>query len=305
MERALGVLKSRAASTCERSGWGKKACPWIGGLAYRFLFRACSAMILGPAAAPGGSRFGPEGTPIRRRDGRKLVRRGSLARVSIRAATAKPLPITSILALDTAGPAPAVTVISGDGSFDELLPTDRHASERLLAAIESCIGRAGVGLKDLGRIAVCAGPGSFTGVRVGLATAWGLGRALGCPVEAVSTLEALAEASRVPGLSAVAAALDAGRGEVVWQAFDLSGPRAVARGDASRARREDFRAAAGVPIATLPADLLADGGSAAPNGGPLSRALAAAVARAPSSEPASRFSAIYSRPSAAEEKRGP
>ena len=217
------------------------------------------------------------------------------------------MPITPILALDTAGPAPAVTVISSHGSFDEPLPADRHASEQLLAAIESCTGRAGIGLKDVGQIAVCAGPGSFTGVRVGLATAWGLGRALGCPVEAVSTLEALAEAARVPGLGAVATALDAGRGEVVWQTFDLSGPRAVARGEASRARREDYRSAAGVFIATLPADLLADGRSAAPGGlaGLLSRALAVAVARAPSSEPATRFSAIYSRPSAAEEKRGP
>ncbi|HXM79330.1 MAG TPA: tRNA (adenosine(37)-N6)-threonylcarbamoyltransferase complex dimerization subunit type 1 TsaB, partial [Thermoanaerobaculia bacterium] len=208
-------------------------------------------------------------------------------------------------ALDTASPSPAVTVLLGSHAFDEMLPSDGRASERLLTAIESCFGAAGVPLSECARIAVCAGPGSFTGVRVGLATAWGLGRALGRPVEAVSTLEAMAEAARAPGRARVAAALDAGRGEVIWQAFDLSKTRATALAPPARARREDAAAAwGGLPCVTLPVDLLGSTAASPVLPSPLSSALASAVARAPSDRPAATLQAVYSRPSAAEEKRG-
>ena len=216
--------------------------------------------------------------------------------------TGTPLRTKSILALDTASPAPAVTLVSGSRRRDVEIPPDRQASERLLAAIESCFADLGESLADCARIAVCAGPGSFTGVRVGLATAWGLGRALGCPVEPVGTLEAIAEAARISGLAAVASALDAGRGEIVWQPFDLSGPRATSLGPALRQRPYAARdRAAGLPFAAIPAALMPF--AAVPVETPLSRALAEAVARQPGAAPAS-LGAIYSRPSAAEEKLG-
>lgn len=198
-----------------------------------------------------------------------------------------------------------MTLLLGDRAFDEPLPADRHASERLLAAVASAFARAGVSLSDCARIVVCAGPGSFTGLRVGLATAWGLGRSLGCPVESVSTLEAMAEAGRAPGRTRLAAALDAGRGEIVWQAFDVSGPRAAALGPSERVSREDAIAAiGGLPLAVLPANLFGSASPVAALAMPLSRAIAAAAARAPSKAPAANLAAIYSRPSAAEEKRG-
>ena len=206
----------------------------------------------------------------------------------------------SILALDTASPAPAVTLVSGSRRHDVEIPADRQASERLLSAIESCFAALGETLSNCGRIAVCSGPGSFTGVRVGLATAWGLGRALGCPVELVPTLEAIADAARVPGLETVASALDAGRGEIVWQAFDLSGPRARALGPAVRERAEAARAAK-FPFAAIPRELLPFPSLEIQK--PMSSAVAAAVARQ-AGPAAETFSAIYSRPSAAEEKLG-
>jgi tRNA threonylcarbamoyladenosine biosynthesis protein TsaB len=206
----------------------------------------------------------------------------------------------SILALDTASPAPAVTLLSGSRRHDVEIPADRQASERLLSAIEACFAAMGESLADCGRIAVCSGPGSFTGVRVGLATAWGLGRALGCPVEPVPTLEAIAEAARVAGLARVAAALDAGRGEIVWQSFDLSGPRARALGPAVRESVDAARAAK-LPFAAIPRDLLSF--AAVEIDAPLSKAVAEAVAREPGPVSGS-FAAIYSRPSAAEEKLG-
>lgn len=208
----------------------------------------------------------------------------------------------SILALDTASPAPAVTLLSGSSRATVEIPPDRQASERLLAAIESCFADLGEALADCGRIAVCSGPGSFTGVRVGLATAWGLSRSLGCPVEPVPTLEVIAEAARVSGETRIAAALDAGRGEIVWQPFDLSDVRARALGSPSRDTPDSALARAeGVPFAAMPATLLPFRVLAI--GSPLSVALAEAVARRPGSD-SSSIAAIYSRPSAAEEKLG-
>ena len=82
-------------------------------------------------------------------------------------------------------------------------------------AIEEAKARHGVplrGLAELGLIAVAAGPGSFTGIRVGLAAAQGWAKAFGLPVRGVSVLEALVEAARARTEWA-AAILDARRGE--------------------------------------------------------------------------------------------
>ena len=208
-----------------------------------------------------------------------------------------------VLALDTATPEPAVAVSTGDIAHVERLPDDRRASEDLLPAISACLRRAGIELSDCGRIAVCSGPGSFTGVRIGLATAWGFSRATGVPVEAVPTLEALAESARRPGLSEVAAALDAGRGDVTIQTFSLGGHRAASLDGTPRRfpRADALRHTAGRELVSLPPGLLA--GSFGP-ALPVAEALARAVARAP--RPASKASpeALYSRPSAAEEKLG-
>src|SRR5688500_3331685 len=131
-----------------------------------------------------------------------------------------------VLALDTASPFPSVTLSARGEVFEESLPGDRRASEELLPAIARCFARAQLVLSQCERIAVCSGPGSFTGLRIGLATAWGLGRAAGIPVETVPTLEALAETVRGRGHAKVAAVLDAGRGEVVVEVFTLESPRA-------------------------------------------------------------------------------
>ncbi|MEO8347880.1 MAG: tRNA (adenosine(37)-N6)-threonylcarbamoyltransferase complex dimerization subunit type 1 TsaB [Acidobacteriota bacterium] len=207
-----------------------------------------------------------------------------------------------ILAIDTASPFPSVTLLAPGGVREEALPDDRRASEELLPAVARCLAAAATTLSACDRIAVCAGPGSFTGLRVGLATAWALGRASGVPVEIVPTLEALAETLRPTGETRVAAALDAGRGEVVLCVFDLGGARARPEGPTVRLPLDRARAeAAGLPMAALPPGLFA--GAVRPETSP-SRALALAVSRAPGPEPPSRLAGIYSRPSAAEEKHG-
>jgi tRNA threonylcarbamoyladenosine biosynthesis protein TsaB len=193
-----------------------------------------------------------------------------------------------------------VALAVGGDVFDEALPRDRRVSEDLLPAIERVLGRSGRRLSDCERLAVCAGPGSFTGSRIGLATAWGLARALGCPIESVSTLEALAESARADGVAQVLAVLDAGRGDASIALFDMSGVRALAVGEPTRTPLSQVRAAApSALLAALPAGLVPR--AAAPARSP-ARALALAVARAPR-EPAGGLAPIYSRQSAAEEKK--
>lgn len=208
-----------------------------------------------------------------------------------------------ILALDTASPEPSVTLLARNGEvWEQPIPQDRRASEELLPAIERCFASAGALLSECHRIAVCSGPGSFTGLRIGLATAWALGRATGVAVETASTLEALAESARERGVGRVAAALDAGRGEVVLAFYSLEGPRARLESDPIRLPVDRARERIeGIRMISMPRDLLAPREGAA-RVSP-SRALALAVARAPG-ETLSRLAGSYSRPSAAQEKHG-
>jgi tRNA threonylcarbamoyladenosine biosynthesis protein TsaB len=130
----------------------------------------------------------------------------------------------TILAFDTASPATAVALSGlGDVVFTaqhDPLPGERpgHAT-RLLPLVARVMERAGVGWDAVDRIAVGVGPGTFTGLRIGIATARALARGRAIPLAGVSTLQSLALARPNPdlvpaGLDAVFAVLDARRGEV-------------------------------------------------------------------------------------------
>jgi tRNA threonylcarbamoyladenosine biosynthesis protein TsaB len=95
-------------------------------------------------------------------------------------------------------------------------PMWRGHQERLGSMVDQTMTEAGRAFANLSRIGVTVGPGSFTGLRVGLAFAKGLGLALDIPVVGVGSLAALAEGRT--GL--VLAAADARRGQVYWQAFE-------------------------------------------------------------------------------------
>lgn len=90
-------------------------------------------------------------------------------------------------------------------------PMAKGHSERLAGFARDAMAQAGMGFDAIDRIGVTVGPGSFTGLRVGLAFAQGLGAALGRPVVGVSSLDALAESA---GPGPVAALIDARRGQV-------------------------------------------------------------------------------------------
>jgi tRNA threonylcarbamoyladenosine biosynthesis protein TsaB len=100
-------------------------------------------------------------------------------------------------------------------------PMRRGHQERLAGMAQETMAEAATAFSALDRIGVTRGPGSFTGLRVGLAFAKGLGVALDRPVVGVGVLEALAEGA---GDGFVAAAIDARRGQVYLQVFDGGRP---------------------------------------------------------------------------------
>jgi tRNA threonylcarbamoyladenosine biosynthesis protein TsaB len=120
---------------------------------------------------------------------------------------------TILLAIDTCGPSGSVALgrIAGRDLevFGETELAGRTYSATLVSAIAELLQAAGLELGSLGGIVVVNGPGSFTGVRVGVSAAKGLAQGAEIPVVALSRLEILSRKSGVPS-----AALDAHRGEV-------------------------------------------------------------------------------------------
>ncbi len=98
----------------------------------------------------------------------------------------------------------------------------RGHQEALAPLVQGVMRDAGLSFEDLDGVGVTVGPGSFTGLRVGLAFAQGLGAALGRPVAGLSTLDALA-ASVAPDGRPLAAVIDARRGQVYARLFDAEG----------------------------------------------------------------------------------
>lgn len=98
----------------------------------------------------------------------------------------------------------------------------RGHAERLFGLVAGVLDAAAAGYGDLSAIAVVVGPGSFTGLRVGVAAAKGLALALSIPAIGVTTLEALAE-PHWHGEPAILAVIDAKRGEIYAALFDRGG----------------------------------------------------------------------------------
>lgn len=122
-----------------------------------------------------------------------------------------------LLALDTCLNSCSVAVMDGERVLAHACEVmARGHQERLAPMAEAAMRGAGIGFPELQRIGVTVGPGSFTGLRVGIAFAKGLGAALDIPVVGVGTLEALA--AEATGL--VFPAIDARRGQVYLQAFE-------------------------------------------------------------------------------------
>lgn len=185
----------------------------------------------------------------------------------------------TLLAFDTATPATVVGVLRDDGTVverrdDPPAGTKPHHTDRLLALAAEALAAAGCDFPDVTRVGVGTGPGGFTGLRIGIATARALAQGLAVPLVGVSSLRALAAGA--PAGGAVLAVFDARRGEAFVAAYEdgverlaprvarpeelpaLAAPRAgrtqLAVGDgALRFREELERGGAIVPASSDPA----------------------------------------------------
>ncbi len=152
----------------------------------------------------------------------------------------------TLLALDAAGTSCSAAVWAKGGVVAtclEVMP--RGQSERLVPMVGEVMARAGVAFADLDAVAVTRGPGGFTGVRIGLATARGLALAWRLPLLGVTCFETVAaalSAAEIDGRQLVVA-LDAKRSELYAQAFSGAGPG------------PSCQSALGPPRALAPADL--------------------------------------------------
>jgi tRNA threonylcarbamoyladenosine biosynthesis protein TsaB len=152
-----------------------------------------------------------------------------------------------ILGIESATARAGVALGTDDGVIASAQVTrgPRHA-EVLLPAIEFVCTQAGIAIADVDAIAVDVGPGLFTGLRVGIATANGLAQALGKPMIGVCSLDLLAHAMRAAA-SDVVSVIDARRGEVYAARYGVV--------DGALKRVMD-------PTVLAPADLLAQVGDA-------------------------------------------
>ena len=116
-----------------------------------------------------------------------------------------------VLLMDTCGTTSSLALAEGADVVETAVLPGRMASAQLLGAVRAMLERAGWTAGDLQAVGVVSGPGSFTGVRVGLSAAKGLCEALSLPLAAVSRLGVL---EHVEGRPQSVAVLDAGRGEV-------------------------------------------------------------------------------------------
>jgi tRNA threonylcarbamoyladenosine biosynthesis protein TsaB len=121
-----------------------------------------------------------------------------------------------ILAIDTSGQSGGITLAEADAGSFRVIESAAIAggtfSAQLIPTLAALLKKHGYGVKDIGGFAAASGPGSFTGLRVGLSAIKGLAETLQKPVATVSVLEALASLADREGK--IAAAIDAGRKEV-------------------------------------------------------------------------------------------
>lgn len=153
----------------------------------------------------------------------------------------------NILAIDTALAACSVAVLGEGRSVSRVEPMPRGHAEALMPLVAEVLAEAGIGYAAIDRFAVTVGPGTFTGVRVGVAAVRGMALATGRPAIGISTLEGIAAThlALAGAPQPVAVVMDARREEVYAQCYSADG-RPL---DEARAVAVDHLAA------SLPADV--------------------------------------------------
>ncbi|MBX9921299.1 MAG: tRNA (adenosine(37)-N6)-threonylcarbamoyltransferase complex dimerization subunit type 1 TsaB [Mycolicibacterium frederiksbergense] len=153
-----------------------------------------------------------------------------------------------VLALDTATPAVTAGIVEVGATIvtlaERTVVDARAHAERLTPNVVAALADSGKTMADLEAVVVGCGPGPFTGLRVGMATAAAYGQALGIPVHGVCTLDAIARATR----GEVLVITDARRREVYWARYRdgvrVAGPAVDA---AAEVNADGVQAVAGSP----------------------------------------------------------
>lgn len=134
-----------------------------------------------------------------------------------------------IVGIDTSGKQGSVALARCSQDLCEIMEivelTGGAFSAQLVPRIAALLGSRALQAKNIDAFAVASGPGSFTGLRVGLAAVKGLAEVLRVPIAAVSVLEALASTGHLAG--SVLAALDAGRNEIFAGDYNIEGSPAL------------------------------------------------------------------------------
>ncbi|MFM5359827.1 tRNA (adenosine(37)-N6)-threonylcarbamoyltransferase complex dimerization subunit type 1 TsaB [Aeromonas veronii] len=137
-----------------------------------------------------------------------------------------------ILAVDTATEACSAALLVGDKLFSRWEEAPRDHTRKILPMVQAVLEDAGISLSDLDAIAFGRGPGSFTGVRIGISVAQGLAFGASVPLIGISTLAAMAQgAYRLDGAEQVLTAIDARMNEVYFGRYELIDGRMQLVGD--------------------------------------------------------------------------
>jgi tRNA threonylcarbamoyladenosine biosynthesis protein TsaB len=157
-----------------------------------------------------------------------------------------------LLATDTSGKQGSIALARCGPEYNcgvlEVVSLEGGTFSATLVPQVAALAKHGFGKQDIGGFAVVSGPGSFTGLRIGLAAIKGLSEVLAKPVAAISLLEAIAVSGRSQGR--VLAVLDAGRGEVYTGKYEVNGSKALLESEIILSRSDLIQAAGDSLIVT-------------------------------------------------------
>ncbi|HEY4677606.1 MAG TPA: tRNA (adenosine(37)-N6)-threonylcarbamoyltransferase complex dimerization subunit type 1 TsaB [Candidatus Angelobacter sp.] len=146
-----------------------------------------------------------------------------------------------VLGIDTSGQSGGITLAEADKELFRVVESASIAggtfSAQLIPTLASLLKKNGYGVKDLGGFAAASGPGSFTGLRVGLSAIKGLAETLHKPIATVSILEALASLGDRTGT--IASAIDAGRKEVFLGLYQKDGASSAKKSEGALLKQRE------------------------------------------------------------------
>ena len=163
-----------------------------------------------------------------------------------------------LLAFDTSAAHCAAALLCDDVVVaDTVEPMKRGQAERLMPLLEALLAAEGIGWRDLAALAVGIGPGNFTGIRIAVSAARGLGLATGLPVYGVSTFEIMRDPTGPGAHPAEIVSLEAPRGQAYVQQFRYGQPQAAPRMIDPTAPPEDLRLPVNMRVRGFRADEIA------------------------------------------------